>query len=340
MSKSKNCRVMVVVVSEPIDDESEPMIVAAGGSSKSLYDSKTDECVERVRRNIEGAMTIAPLVIKSPVTGLELMYTGIRLQNMPLVKQCIQNLDALLNPSNVILIYSYLSKCKVPSKNENHFEPSAPPFIESDHPHGTDWVQDLTDSLRHNCLLEIDKYADLILKQKEILDLSYLDILGITERDSLQVTDEMLVYSAVYRWAIAECRRLTVDVHPLYTKAVLRQLIFTPRYGLIAKSKFLCRCVDNVKGPSRSGLLEEKEWRLIKFYIQEISKKRPVAELPHKWSQPRIIGTEKPKILSSRSSSSLAGATTTFGTTTNCHAKTTCEKCLINFLSCWTAIFD
>lgn len=331
---------MVVVVNEPIA-ETEPILDVAGGSSDDLhFKTKSNSYAKEAYKNIASSMKAGPLQIKSPLTGVELLLTAVRLQNMPLAKQCIENLDQQLDKSNVLLIISSLSKCKMPSNTKSEFEPSAPPIIENEHQRGTDWVLELTDPLRHNCLLEIDKNADYILKQKEIFDLSYLDILSIVERNTLQVTDELLVYSAIYRWAIAECHRRTLNTHLLNIRAVLRQLSYMPRYGLMAKNKFMCRCVDNVKGPSRSGLLEEKEWRLIKFYIQEKSKRRSVEELPHKWSQPRVVGTEKPKKLSSRSSSPMVTTTCFITTTSNCQTKTTCEKCLINFLTCWTAIFD
>lgn len=286
-------------------------------------------------------MKADPLQIISPKTALDLLSTGAQLQNMPLVKQCIENLDRQLDKSsNILMIYSNISKCKLPSSNRNDFEPSAPPILENEHQRDTDWVQELTDNLRHNCLLEIDKNADYILKQKEILDLSYPDILNIVERDSLQVSDEMVIYSAIYRWAIAECHRRTLNIHLLNIRAVLRQLCYMPRYGLMSKAKFMSRTVDGVKGPSRSGILDEKEWRLIKFYLEERNKKRPVEELPYKWSQLRTASTEKPKILSSRSSSPLGGHTNCTSPKRNCRNKTSCEKWLINFLTCWTAVFD
>lgn len=329
---------MVVVANEPFA-ETEPML-GAGSSDDLNSNLRRNSYAEEAYKNITSSMKADPLQIRSPKTALELLSTGARLQNMPLVKQCIENLDHQLEKSNLLMIYSNLSKCKLPSGNKNDYEPSAPPIIENENQRDTDWVQELTDSLRHNCLLEIDKHADYILKQKEVLDLSYPDILNIVERDTLQVSDEMLVYSAIYRWAIAECHRRTLNTHLLNVRAVLRQLCYTPRYGLLQKGKFMSRTVDGVKGPSRSGILDEKDWRLIKFHVEEKSKKRPVEYLPHKWSEPRCAGIDKPKILSSRSSSPLAGNAGFPGAGGNYRNKTTCEKCLINFLTCWTAVFD
>lgn len=282
-------------------------------------------------------MKADPLQIKSLVTALELLFTGIKLRNMPLVNQCTENLDLQLDKNNALTIFSYLSKYESPSCNINGFEPSAPPIVENEEQRDKDWVQEVLDRLRHNCLLEIDKNADFILKQKDILSLSYLDILTIVERDTLEVSSELLVYSAVYRWAIAECHRRTLQPHLLNIKAVLRDLCYAPRYGLMAKKEFSTRTVDGEKGPMRSGILEEKEWRMILFYIKERSKNRPVEQLAHKWSTPRIVGNEKPKNLSSRSA---VRALEHLSRESHCETRTRCDRVVINLLTCWTAVFD
>lgn len=283
-------------------------------------------------------MKADPLHITSPQTALELLFTGIRLKNMPLVNQCTENLDFQLNKDNALTIFSHLSKYgSSPSNSRNNFEPSAPPIVENEEQRDAEWVHEILDKLRHNCLLEIDKNADFILKQKGILDLSYQDILSITERDTLEVSSELLVYSAVYRWAIEECRRRTLNPYLLNIKAVLRELSYTPRYGLMSKKEFGARTVDGEKGPIRSGILEERDWRKVLFYIKERTKNRPVEELPYKWSKRRMIGTEKPKHLSTRSATRASEHSVK---DSRCEDKTRCDKFVINILTCWTAVFD
>lgn len=282
-------------------------------------------------------MKADPLQITSPQTALELLFTGIRLKNMPLVKQCTENLDFQLNKDNVLTIFSHLSTYSTAPNSRNNFEPSAPPIVESEEQRDAEWVQEILDKLRHNCLLEIDKNADFILRQRAVLDLSYQDILSITERDTLEVSSELLVYSAVYRWAIDECRRRTLNPYLLNIKAVLRELSFTPRYGLMSKKEFATRTIDGEKGPIRSGILEERDWRKIMFYIKEKAKNRPVEELPYKWSKARTVGNEKPKNLSSRSATR---AMERSHRESRCDDKTRCDKFVINLLTCWTAVFD
>lgn len=282
------------------------------------------------------SMKTDPLEIKSLKTALELLQTAIQLKNQSLAEQCIKNLDQSLNKDTVLKIYTYLSKCKTPLRN--NFEPSAPPIIDEDYQINDDWIEKLLSDLKFNCLLVIDKEGDYILKQKEIIDLSYNDLFSIVDRDTLEVSSELVVYSAMYRWGIAECVRMTLNTH--HIKEVLRQLCYAPRYGLMLKKEFTQRTVDGLKGPMRSGILEEKEWRLIKFYIKEISKNRPTADLINKMSKPRIAGTEKPIKLSARSESKSSDTTAPARKDGNFRGRAKCEEWFLGFLTCWSVIFD
>lgn len=177
-------------------------------------------------------MRADPLRIDKPEVALELFSTAVKIQNVPLAKQCTEILNNHLNKHNALQILRHVSECRrETSKAPDPFdvEPSAPPIVECDNQMSEDWVQDLVDNLRNNCLLEIDKNADFVLKQKEILDLSYADILTVTTRDTLQVSNEVLVYSAVFRWSIEECKRRTLEPQKINLKAVLRQLVYAPR---------------------------------------------------------------------------------------------------------------
>lgn len=277
------------------------------------------------------------LQIDDPNLACKLLSTAISLKNMPLAKQCIEILDRKLARENVLSIFAHLSQCKMPCTNPNDFEPSAPPFVENENLINQDWVQELTDNLRHNCLLEIDRNADFVLKQSEILDLSYLDLLAIIQRDTLEVRNECIVYSTVLKWATSECQRRTLQPHLVNIKAVVRDLRYAPRYGLMSKKDFCSRIINGEKGPTKSDILEEKEWRKIQFYIKEKSKNRQVEDLPHKMSRVREIGTEKPKILSSQSS---VRAMESSVNNNRCTTNSTCDKILLNFLTCWSTIFD
>ncbi|KAG5862015.1 hypothetical protein JTB14_000529 [Gonioctena quinquepunctata] len=92
------------------------------------------------------------------------------------------------------------------------------------------------------------------------------------------------------------------------------------------KKEFLCRTIDGVKGPDRSGILDENETERILEYVKKKGKNRPTPPLPHKGSVPRKCGSGKPWTYHSGDSS--------------CNTKSSCDKFIINFLTCWTAIFD
>lgn len=181
--------------------------------------------------------------------------------------------------------------------------------------------------------------ADHVLKKSEISSMTYEDLLAILERNSLRVSDEGLVYAVVYRWAIARCMKKGLVATEENLRMVSRNLCHVPRYGLMSKKQFLSKTIDGNKGPTRSGILNEEEWRLVKFYIEEKSKNRPVQALPHKFSTPRSAGLGKPRVLSPRSSACLT-RDESLKVRRNCTATGKCERCLINLLSCWTAVFD
>ncbi|XP_028135885.1 uncharacterized protein LOC114330675 isoform X2 [Diabrotica virgifera virgifera] len=320
---------MVLKVETEPPEETKPILESNASSESDYSEAKLQEAY----RHLSLSMKAGPLSIDKPIIALNLFSTAVKVQNVPLAKQCIEILNNHLNNSNVLLILRHMTKCISEYKNITvdpfDLEPSAPPIVEEEYEGSGDWVQDLVDNLRNNCLLEIDKNADLVMKQKEILNLTYCDILTITTRDSLQVSSEILVYSTIMKWCIEECKRRTLETHPINLKAVLRQLIYAPRYGLMTKKEFLCRTIDGVKGPDRSGMLDEAETERILEYIRKKGKNKPLDELPHKGGTPRKAGHEKPWKFQSASSKD-----------SNCSTKSSCDKFIINFLTCWTAVFD
>ncbi|KAK9892817.1 hypothetical protein WA026_022278 [Henosepilachna vigintioctopunctata] len=326
---------MVVVTNEPFS-EKEPLCwspIKKKGTDDDCADKSPT--IENAYRNITSSMQADPLEISSPILALDLLSTAVKLRNIPLAKQCIEILDKQLDPTILIKVVSRLSDCT--SQNKDNFEPSAPPIIECKDRGSIDWVEDLINNLRHNCLLEIDKHADYILKDPDFLKLAYNDVLQITTRDTLQVSNETIVYCAIMKWASAECNRRTLQPHLLNIKAVLRDLVYAPRYGLMTKKEFQSKKIDGEKGPTKSGILEEKEWRRMLFYIKEKSRNRPVEELPLRGSFPRRVGREKPKVLSSQSCRRSSDCPTK---DLNCTTSNRCDKIFLNILTCWSAVFD
>lgn len=86
----------------------------------------------------------------------------------------------------------------------------------------------------------------------------------------------------------------------------------------MSKAEFFTRTVAEVPGPDRSRILKESEIENILNYIRRKSKNQAVEPLPNKGSEPR-------RRRNSSGNNSLNPA---------------CEKHLLNFLTCWTAVFD
>ncbi|CAG9857048.1 unnamed protein product [Phyllotreta striolata] len=253
-----------------------------------------------------------PLQIDKPIVALQLLTTAIKLQDLQLAKQCVENLNNRLNETNVLLVLKHLSQyTDDPGTPADRFAPSAPP--EGDH-----WARDLVDNLRNNCYQAIDGRADFVLAHKDVVELGYGDLLSIATRDTLEASSELLVYSAVMRWAVERSKRMSPEAQKVHLRAVLGDLVYAPRYGLMTKKEFLCRTVDGVKGPDRSGVLEESESERILGYIR---KKGVGGELPR--------GAGVPRKRPSRGRGELG-----------CGRRSGCERFLINFLACWTAVFD
>ncbi|XP_018332695.1 uncharacterized protein LOC108742135 isoform X2 [Agrilus planipennis] len=335
---------MVVVTHEPFQDvEKESMHATPCVVDYEQNPAIIGQNSYNFRQAVSPQYTI-PLDIRDVKTALDFLRVAISTRDRVLLQKCIESLDNQLNPQNVLTIYSSLGDCEK-SRTEN-FRPSAPPFSEQDQRDSTEWIPKLLGDIRHNCLLEIDKNADYILQNKDILNLSYPDILNILQRDTLQVSCEAIVYKTVFNWTIAECQRRSqnfANLSPRDKKEVLQNLAFAPRYGLMTKSEFMSRNIQALDGPRYSGILDETEWRYIKFYLKEKSKGRPVNPLNHKMSSPRIIGNIKPVDLSSRSRNIRKNEISfekRASDSSQCSRKTFFEKCLINLFTCWSFIFD
>lgn len=90
----------------------------------------------------------------------------------------------------------------------------------------------------------------------------------------------------------------------------------------MSKKDFQCRTVDGVKGPARSGILDDCEIeRILKYLKKGKNRCNGIDELPYKASQPRFFGKNS-------------------SNNRHCSERSCCDKWLINFLTCWTAVFD
>lgn len=103
------------------------------------------------------------------------------------------------------------------------------------------------------CLDVIDLNSANILQQENFEELSAQEIAQIARRDTLYITSECILFSALDRWATAECRRQGMEPLPACKREVLSDdICFSVRYLLMNDREF-------VSGPMASGILTNEE---------------------------------------------------------------------------------
>ncbi|CAH0547890.1 unnamed protein product [Brassicogethes aeneus] len=281
-------------------------------------DEESNTSEKTTRRSSENAcQSIAFRDLESASNGLK---KAVEANDPVLGRKCIEFFDLLLgNKENLIPVLKCLSEIMPPKDLSNCHSPSAPPMNGcASH----NWVQELTEKLRENILLEIDKHAEYILKKKEFLDVCFVDLKTILTRDTLRLSNEILVYDAIKRRVEKEKKNKNAG-----SCCTWDNLIRAPRYGCMSM-------VDFSREPKSNPSLNLEERLCIEQYILNRGAGKNPQPLPHKGSQPRLYTNERPHKLSSRSYSRESSPSST------CSKKSTKDKVIINLLSCFTAVFD
>lgn len=177
--------------------------------------------------------SLTDLLIKDYSVAVDLFSTAMAIKDVKLARQCAEVINERLSKDKVLFILRLISKSKSSCLGSENFAPSAPPLTVDDDQkqdrRDEDCLESLIENLRNNCLLEIDKNGDYVLKHKDVVELVYNDLLSITTRDTLQVTNELTVYSAVMRWSLEECKRRGTSTQDSNLKNILGELVYAPR---------------------------------------------------------------------------------------------------------------
>jgi len=103
------------------------------------------------------------------------------------------------------------------------------------------------------CLSVIDSNPAKVLHQECFEELSAQEIAQLARRDTLNITSESILFSALDKWAAAECRRQGIQPLPVNKRTVLSDDVwFSVRYLLMNDREF-------VSGPMASGILTNEE---------------------------------------------------------------------------------
>ncbi|XP_043281298.1 BTB/POZ domain-containing protein 6 isoform X2 [Venturia canescens] len=103
------------------------------------------------------------------------------------------------------------------------------------------------------CHNVIDASPDEVLRQENFEELSVNEVAELASRDELNLLHEGILFSALEKWAVCECRRQGLEPTSSNKRAVLYDEIwYSVRYLLMTSREF-------IEGPMRSGILSPDE---------------------------------------------------------------------------------
>ncbi|XP_067212405.1 BTB/POZ domain-containing protein 6-A isoform X2 [Linepithema humile] len=173
-----------------------------------------------------------------------------------LARSAAAYLEKHLTPSNVLEIYQNLGLyandrrgSEQSSYDRSPNSPSAPSLPEND----ADEIAGVCTNLLHKCLFVIDANPETVLRQERFDELSVQEVADLARRDTLNLESECNLFSALDRWAKAECRRQGIEPLPANKRAVLSDdICYSVRYLLMDDEEF-------INGPMASGILTNEE---------------------------------------------------------------------------------
>ncbi|XP_021347400.1 BTB/POZ domain-containing protein 6-like isoform X2 [Mizuhopecten yessoensis] len=125
------------------------------------------------------------------------------------------------------------------------------------------------ESLKEDCINEIARSPEEVLKSTSFVELCGVCVKSITEPDDLAV-EESVVYEAVMRWSEAKCGRQGLEVTDTNRRQVLGDIIYTVRFPII-DAKYLLQHVM-----TRDVLTSEQLVSVMRF--QQDNKAYPCTE--------------------------------------------------------------
>lgn len=132
------------------------------------------------------------------------------------------------------------------------------------------------------CLDTIDKSTAEALAAEGFVDVDHETLCAVLERDTLRIR-EVKLFTALLRWAEAECTRTGRPVVAEQQRAVLGRALFLVRFPLMSIEEFAL-------GPAQSGVLTDRE--LVSLFLYFTVNPKPPVGFP---DVPRccIVGKEQ-----------------------------------------------
>lgn len=199
-----------------------------------------------------------PVVFQSVSTARATLDVAHQYLCPDLAHLAIRYLERNLNSSTVLEIYQnldlytnlpLLSCTNVESPNS----PSAPPATDDE----AGEIAAACSQLLIRCLAVIDADPVTILSQERFEELRADEIKTIACRDTLRLPNEAVLFSALDRWAAADCRKRGVEPTASNKRVALSDEVwYSVRYLLMTDREF-------IEGPMARGILSSEESALI-----------------------------------------------------------------------------
>ncbi|GAB1866307.1 BTB/POZ domain-containing protein 2 [Camponotus japonicus] len=172
-----------------------------------------------------------------------------------LAQLAVKYLENHLTPSTVLEIYQGLGLYANDQRewgersDRSPNSPTAPPLPGDD----AGAIAVVCTDLLLKCLSVIDSNPATVLGQERFEELSVQEVAELAYRDTLNLGSECILFSALDRWAAAECRRQGIEPLSINKRLVLSDdICFSVRYLLMNDREF-------VSGPMASGILTNEE---------------------------------------------------------------------------------
>ncbi|KAL6267127.1 hypothetical protein P5V15_000207 [Pogonomyrmex californicus] len=172
-----------------------------------------------------------------------------------LARLAVSYLEKHLTPSTVLEIYQGLGLYANDLREEDSAFDRSPNSPTTPLSPGDDAsvIAAVCTELLLKCLSVIDSNPARVLHQERFEELSAQEIAQLARRDTLNLSSECILFSALDRWAAAECRRQGVEPLAVNKRVVLSDdVCFSVRYLLMNDREF-------VSGPMASGILTNEE---------------------------------------------------------------------------------
>nr|XP_034189192.1 uncharacterized protein LOC117608328 isoform X3 [Osmia lignaria] len=199
-----------------------------------------------------------PINFQSVSTARATLDAAHQYLNPDLARLAVEYLESNLNSNTVLEIYQGISLyanhvTSGLNQTSTFGSPTAPPTPGDD----AGEIAAVCTRLLLTCLDVIDSDPEAVFNQERFEELTAVEVEQLACRDTLRLTNESTLFSALDRWAASECRKQGVELSSNNKRTALSDEVwYSVRYPLMSDREF-------IEGPMASGILTSEECAFI-----------------------------------------------------------------------------